>query len=87
VVLSLAEIRQQIDRAMAADRHRLRQQLRAVENGKPFDRSLARLNEQLERSIALRDQRYQDVPSLTFDPELPITGRIDEITAPSASIR
>jgi len=69
---------------MASDRHRLRQQLRAVEkaakSGKPFDRSLARLAEQLERSVALRRRRYQDVPSLSFDPELPITARIDEIS-------
>jgi ATP-dependent helicase HrpA len=82
---SLAEIRQRLTRAMAADRHRLRRQLRTVERAvrddKPFDRSLARLNEQLERSIALRDRRSRDVPRLTFDPELPITGRIDEITA------
>jgi ATP-dependent helicase HrpA len=85
VTASLADIREQLARAMAADRHRLRRQLRTVERaareGRPFDRSLARLSEQLARSVAVRQRRYQDVPSLAFDPELPITARIDEISA------
>ena len=80
----LAEIRGQMDLAMGADRHRLRRQLRTVERtarqGKPSDRSLARLRRQWERSVALRRKRYQDVPTLAFDPELPITARIDDIT-------
>ena len=80
----LAEIREQMDHVMGADRYRLRRQLKAVERaireGKPWDRSLARLRQQWERSVAVRQERYQDVPKLSFDPELPITAKIDEIS-------
>lgn len=80
----LAELRGQMDRVMGADRHRLRRQMRdverAVREGKPLDRSLNRLLQQWERSVELRQKRYQEVPNLSFDPELPITAKIDEIT-------
>jgi len=85
VVTSISDIRLQIDQAMASDRYRLRRRLRSVEKaaraGQPFDRSLARLEDDLQRSIALRQRRREAVPALAYDPDLPITARIDEICA------
>ena len=70
---------------MQCDRHRLRKLLRAVElaqaAGKPFDRNLARLQEELDRSTALRASRLTNRPAITFDDALPISARREEIAA------
>lgn len=70
---------------MSADRFRLRRRLDALRtarrDGRPFDQNLRRLTQQIERSIAQRDQRAQALPTPTLDPDLPITARADEIAA------
>ncbi|HUE73131.1 MAG TPA: ATP-dependent RNA helicase HrpA, partial [Pirellulaceae bacterium] len=79
------EIAQQIDQAMQADRHRLRNLLRGLENaeqqGKSPDQQLARLHEQLDKSLAVASQRRASVPPLVYDDSLPITARREEIVA------
>jgi ATP-dependent helicase HrpA len=81
----LSEIRLQIDRAMAADRHRLRRQLRALETarqkGQPSDRQWERLQNDLQRSIELRERRRTELPTIAYDADLPIAARVDEIRA------
>jgi len=85
---SLTELRTletQIDCCMQSDRHRLRRLLRSIREastaGKPFDRNLSRLRQELEQSTALRQQRQEGVPAVTFDESLPISARRDEIAA------
>lgn len=77
------ELELKISEAMLGDRHRLARQLHAIEQasrtGKPYDRNLARLNAELERSIARRQARRAAVPAITFDDELPISAKRDEI--------
>ncbi len=53
------------------DRHHLDQR----------DALLARLHEQVTASIALREERRLNVPTITYPAELPITTRKDEIVA------
>ena len=49
----------EIRRAMSGDRHRLRRQLRGLQDarkaGKPFDRNLTGFEEELKRSVATRE--------------------------------
>ncbi len=84
-MLSLREVESQIGRAMRADRHRLRRELRALQAaeraGQPVDRKLARLAVELERSVAAREARRSNVPPIRFDNELPVTARRSEIAA------
>jgi hypothetical protein len=75
----LGNLEFQITQALRADRVRLRGLLRAVDKdqreGRPFDRNLARLQELLEQSVTLRQQRLAGVPAPRFDEELPIAAR------------
>ena len=79
------ELAEQIDQAMQADRHRLRNLLRAIEaaelQGQPPDQQLARFHEQLEKSLAIARRRRESVPPLVYDESLPITARGEEIVA------
>ena len=78
-------VEQQIDLALGPDRHKLRRQLNALRQasreGRPFDRNLARLTADLERSMARRRQRQERIPALTFDEDLPIAHKREEIAA------
>lgn len=68
---------------MARDRHRLDKHLRAIkqaqQNNKPYDRSLDKLQRELDASIKLCHQRRSDVPKIALPQELPITDRAQEI--------
>ncbi|MEM6505638.1 MAG: ATP-dependent RNA helicase HrpA, partial [Planctomycetota bacterium] len=79
----LAQSAELISQAMVGDRHRLRRRLRAIEqaaeNGKPFGRSLGKLQNALDESIALRKHRRANAPAVSLPDELPITARADEI--------
>ncbi|MBC8356089.1 MAG: ATP-dependent RNA helicase HrpA [Planctomycetes bacterium] len=72
-----------IDRAMQADRFRLRRTLRLVQEAvrarKPFDQQLEQLKRRLERSLDLRKRRESTSPTCNFDLDLPILARRDEI--------
>ncbi len=68
---------------MLRDRHPLRKRLnglqRRQQEGKPIDQGAARLWEQLERSKQLVQQRADTLPRPEFPPELPISGKWEEI--------
>ncbi|HVW00026.1 MAG TPA: hypothetical protein VHB77_06795, partial [Planctomycetaceae bacterium] len=82
---AFAELESGIGEAQPADRPRLRKLLRSIRDaqrtGKPFDRNLARLTADVERSAAVRRTRIAGVPAISFDDELPISARRDEIAA------
>ena len=82
---AFAELESGIGEAQPADRPRLRKLLRSIRDaertGKPFDRNLARLAAEVERSAGVRRTRIAGVPAVSFDDELPISARRDEIAA------
>jgi ATP-dependent helicase HrpA len=79
----LTDFARRIDLAMQADRFRLRRELRSLEQaiaaGKPFDRSLARLSELLDKSAARVETRRRNLPKIAYDAALPITEHVKEI--------
>jgi ATP-dependent helicase HrpA len=71
---------------MIADRHRLLSALRAAESaarsGKLVEQQrLARLEDELRQSIRRCEARRKAVPKLTFDADLPISARREDIAA------
>ena len=72
-----------ISQAMAGDRYRLRRRLRAIEQakqqGKPYDRSLGKLQRELDASIQTLTHRRASVPQIALPDDLPITPRADEV--------
>ncbi len=70
---------------MFADRHRLRQELRAIQaegkQGKRVDGRLAQWRKNFERSMALRETRRAGVPRVQFDDDLPVSRKRDAIAA------
>src|SRR3569623_2020582 len=87
--LSWADLEPRIADALSGDQGRLRQQFRSIGQlerlGKPFDRSLARFTHDLEASITRRRVRRASVPRISYDNELPIAARRDEIAAAIAA--
>jgi ATP-dependent helicase HrpA len=80
-----AELESQIATAMQADRHRLRNMLRAVvkaeEDGREPGERLDKLLAQIEDSNRRREAREKLVPKLIYDDALPIVARREEIAA------
>ena len=80
---TLREIEQSISLAMQADQFSLRKMLRAVKDsekaGKPFDRTLVKLQGLLQKSLQRRAQRAVWQPRLDWDEELPVVARKQEI--------
>jgi len=70
---------------MPTDRHRLRNDLRAIRDAEkrrqPVDPRLVRWKQELQRSIALYKGRRAGVPAIRFDEDLPVSQRRDEIAA------
>ncbi|QDU93595.1 ATP-dependent RNA helicase HrpA [Lignipirellula cremea] len=81
----LSELESQLAQTLLADRYRLRRKLRgiaqAIEQGKPFDRSLTRAAEEIHRSIEIREKRRQQAPTVTLEESLPVSARAAEISA------
>src|SRR5438093_8612444 len=79
------DLEAQIATAMQADRHRLRNLLRAVrkdeEEGRRPDERLERLLKQLDESQQRRQTREKLVPRLEYDETLPVVARREEIAA------
>lgn len=73
----------QLDETMLADRHRLRQTLRGIQQAakqnKPYDQRLEKFKKQLERSLELAKKRRNQLPKPKFSGNLPIDARIDDI--------
>ncbi len=68
---------------MLADRHRLARQLRAMNDarrtGKPFDRNLARFQQELDESRLRFRSRRERRPAIEYDEILPVVQRRAEI--------
>ncbi|WP_231746783.1 ATP-dependent RNA helicase HrpA [Maioricimonas rarisocia] len=83
VEVNVTDVESQIEETMLKDRHRLRQSLRRIRDlerrGKPFDRSLTRLQEQVEKSLSIRELRTRRPLKIDFPDELPISARREEI--------
>ena len=82
---AIDELDAKIADAMPGDRHALRGRLRSIRQaqkaGRPFDRNLTRLTRELERSVERFTARRAGVPAVTFDGDLPIHARLEEIGA------
>jgi ATP-dependent helicase HrpA len=82
-MLYYAELEAQLATAMQRDRHRLQNQLRAIrqaeQQGRPFDRNLDRLHEQLEQSQAEAKRRQTLVPKIEYDAALPVVDQREKI--------
>ncbi|MDX2350331.1 MAG: ATP-dependent RNA helicase HrpA, partial [Porticoccus sp.] len=67
----------------SADRFRLNQQLRKIEQcasqGKPFDKELNQFSQALERSQQKCSARRESVPAIEYPEELPISARRNDI--------
>ena len=72
---SYNRLKRQIDQAMACDRHRLLQRLRR----KPAGDELARLQADIEASVARRARRAAQRPRPKFSAELPVIERREDI--------
>ncbi|MGD8309255.1 MAG: ATP-dependent RNA helicase HrpA [Chromatiales bacterium] len=72
-----------LDDCLSADRSRLSRRLsglrRRLSEGKPVDRALAGLRDQIRTSRTVVERRREQVPSPDFPPELPISGCREEI--------
>src|SRR5436305_11731498 len=79
------DLEARIDGAMQADRHRLRNLLRAVQNdeeqGRAPDEKLEKLLTLLDESNSRREKRQALVPRLEYDESLPVVVRREEIAA------
>ena len=81
----MKHLRENLDRAMLADRPGMRQLLGRIGNrlktGKTGNPDLERLERQLENSLQKARNRASSVPLLRFPEELPVSERRDEIAA------
>lgn len=79
------ELEEALAKVMQADRFRLRNRLRSLrkleEQGREFDRSLSDFLRELEASSERFAQRAAAIPKITYDPQLPVVSRKDDIAA------
>ncbi len=77
------QLERELGRAMRADRHRLRCQLRDFskpgKDGKPPEDRLERLATAIRESVELREMRRRGIPPIRYDDELPISAKREEI--------
>lgn len=82
---SLVELEQSLSETLLVDRHRLRRELRSIRDaeraGRPFDRSLTRLQRNFERSHAAYEARAARKWEIAYDDQLPVVQRKDELAA------
>ncbi len=80
-----ADIEQALSRTLLMDRQRLGRQWHSIQEarraGRAYDQSLAKFESALDRSCRLRDQRWHARPKPTYDDQLPVCQRRDEIAA------
>ncbi len=71
--------------SLRGDRARLSRSLNSIQlrakQGKPFDKSLTKFTEELDKSVQVRAARAGDIPKIEYDAELPIVTRKDDIAA------
>lgn len=72
-------IDQRIALAMRSDRFRLQRELRQLSQGADDPQRLERFRQRLEDSVALRAQREQAVPQITYPEDLPVSAQRETI--------
>ncbi|MBB5189559.1 ATP-dependent helicase HrpA [Silvimonas terrae] len=79
----LAQLGEELQHCLARDRIGLQPKLRAAQQraaqGKPVDRSLIELTQQIQASSRKYQQREQNLPRPTFDDALPVNQKRDDI--------
>lgn len=79
----LGQIEKDLERALRWDRFRLRRQLGSLRHdsrvGGQHEERIAKLAAELQRSIALREARQAGVPAVSYDEQLPVAARREEI--------
>jgi ATP-dependent helicase HrpA len=82
---AITELKELLPQCLTADWVRIGYQLarliRNPESAKNRPEQLRRLLERAHESVAFRQRRAEDVPTVKYPPDLPITGRKDEIIA------
>jgi len=82
-LIILQQLASQLEQCMLAEQVSLRKRLYGLKNraktGKPISEGLAKLSQAVERSIALRVRRLQNLPKPSYPEELPISERREEI--------
>ncbi len=85
----ISKLESQLQQCMLADRFSLRRRLQQTkiwnEQGKPVDRGLADLAQQIQNSQARMAARIQHLPQPEFTSDLPVNQRKDEIAAAIAA--
>ncbi|HEY4260676.1 MAG TPA: AAA family ATPase, partial [Schlesneria sp.] len=80
-----ADIEQALNQTLLVDRHRLHRQWHSIQEaqraGLPHDQQLSKFQVALDRSCQLRKQRWEARPKPTYDDQLPVCQRRDEIAA------
>jgi ATP-dependent helicase HrpA len=71
-------ILERVDACMLADQRRLRQRVRSLGPGPPKE-PLERLREEIERSVARREDRWKNRPKIEYPAELPVSAARGEI--------
>jgi ATP-dependent helicase HrpA len=83
--MSFSDWDRRLAETMQCDRHRFRRMLREIGAAKqaqrPFDKMLAKFEEEFHRSAERRKRRLASLPKVDFDPELPIISKRAEIEA------
>ena len=84
----ISQLIQQTDGCLTRDRHRLRMALSryrhqekkgAANHGKRRPEDLSAIARKIDASRVLVEKRQAGVPSVTYPPELPMTGKVEEI--------
>ncbi len=82
-VPNLQKLSERIERVMICDRFRLRRSVQTIQQrekeNKPTDRGLDKLLKEIEQSEGRVNARAKSVPEITYDDELPISARREEI--------
>ncbi|MDB5342715.1 MAG: ATP-dependent helicase HrpA [Schlesneria sp.] len=80
-----ADIEQALNQTLLVDRHRLHRQWHSIQEaqraGRPHDQQLSKFQAALDRSCQVRKQRWEARPKPTYDDQLPVCQRRDEIAA------
>ncbi|ATX82535.1 ATP-dependent helicase HrpA [Mariprofundus ferrinatatus] len=82
---TINDLTAQLETCMLTDRRGLSKRLHGLrqrhKQGKPVDRSLAKLAEEIAASTACFSRRTENRPAVTYPEELPVSGKRDEISA------
>ncbi|MBL4621176.1 MAG: ATP-dependent RNA helicase HrpA [Immundisolibacteraceae bacterium] len=83
--ISSTDLFEQLNHCLLKDRHRLKQQLlqhrRKADGSTTSASQIRNINQRIQTSINLAEQRRQSLPAITLPDDLPITSHADELTS------